>query len=198
LTATKEKIIEAAYSCFAEKGYIGTTTREIAKTAGVSEITLFRYFRTKAALFEAVINRYSILSDLKKIASENNDKNIEETIKHIAKRIYLTLRKKKKLIRIILSEITNHPNEITEIYNKFLARIDSMLLKIFEQKKEKIELKENLNLQLAVRGFHCMLFAFFQTNEIFLKKELSEQEIEETINTFVNILFEGIKKEGNK
>ncbi|MEO2083551.1 MAG: TetR/AcrR family transcriptional regulator, partial [Desulfurobacteriaceae bacterium] len=36
MTATKEKIIEAAYSCFAEKGYIGTTTREIAKMAGVS------------------------------------------------------------------------------------------------------------------------------------------------------------------
>ena len=40
-------IITAAASLFAQKGFNGTTTREIAKTAGISEALLFRYFPTK-------------------------------------------------------------------------------------------------------------------------------------------------------
>src|SRR5256712_3628173 len=40
-------IIAAAASLFAQKGFNGTTTREIAKTAGISEALLFRYFPTK-------------------------------------------------------------------------------------------------------------------------------------------------------
>src|SRR5439155_3764076 len=42
-------IIAAAASLFAQKGFNGTTTREIAKTAGISEALLFRYFPTKSA-----------------------------------------------------------------------------------------------------------------------------------------------------
>ena len=195
---TREKIIEAAYMCFSEKGYLGTKTKEIAKSARVSEVTLFRYFRTKLTLFEAVIKHYSILPDLEKIASEEDGRSLEEILKYIAEQIYLTLRKKKRLIRILLSEITNHPNEISEVYNSFLNEVDSIFLKIFENKKKEVQLREDLNLKLAVRGFHCMLFSSFQSNEIFLKRELSKEEIKDSVDTFVKVFLDGIKKEEKK
>jgi len=191
---TREKIIEAAYKCFSEKGYLGTKTREIAENAGISEVTLFRYFKTKADIFEAVIKSYSILPDLKKIASGKAKKSLEETLKYVAERIYITLREKKRFIKILLSEITSYPNEITVIYDSFFNELDSVLLGILE-KEEQIRLKENLNLKLAIRGFHCELFGFFQANEIFLKKELSEKEIKDAVNTFVGVFLKGIKEE---
>jgi AcrR family transcriptional regulator len=44
----KEKLIlKAACETFSEKGYNATSTKEIAKMAGVSEGTIFRYFKTK-------------------------------------------------------------------------------------------------------------------------------------------------------
>lgn len=49
------RICEAACTLFAERGYSGTTTREIARLAAVSETLLFRYFGSKAALFDAVV-----------------------------------------------------------------------------------------------------------------------------------------------
>ena len=57
-------IIAAAASLFAQKGFNGTTTREIAKTAGISEALLFRYFPTKRALYAAILAEKSQLSQL--------------------------------------------------------------------------------------------------------------------------------------
>ena len=48
-------LLEASRSLFAAKGYAGTSTRDIALTAGVSEALLFRHFGTKAKLFERAI-----------------------------------------------------------------------------------------------------------------------------------------------
>jgi AcrR family transcriptional regulator len=48
-------LLGAARSAFASGGYAGTSTREIAEQAGVSEALLFRHFGTKANLFELAI-----------------------------------------------------------------------------------------------------------------------------------------------
>ena len=47
-------IIQAVRRVFAEKGFDGTTTRELADAAGVSEALLFKHFPTKEALFAAM------------------------------------------------------------------------------------------------------------------------------------------------
>lgn len=52
-----DQIVEAAVRCFAERGYESTRTAAIAREAGVSEGTLYNYFRDKHALFLAVVER---------------------------------------------------------------------------------------------------------------------------------------------
>lgn len=52
--ARKRAIVETAMPLFAGKGFTGTTTKEIAERAGVSEALLYRHFPTKAALYEAI------------------------------------------------------------------------------------------------------------------------------------------------
>jgi AcrR family transcriptional regulator len=47
-------IIRAVRRVFAEKGFHGTTTRELADAAGVSEALLFKHFPNKEALFSAM------------------------------------------------------------------------------------------------------------------------------------------------
>lgn len=48
-------IVAAARSAFAEHGFAGATTREIADRADASEVLIFRYFGSKSALFEETI-----------------------------------------------------------------------------------------------------------------------------------------------
>src|SRR6516164_4496816 len=48
-------ITEAVQRVFAEKGFHGTTTRELAQAAGVSEALLFKHFPNKEALYSAMM-----------------------------------------------------------------------------------------------------------------------------------------------
>ena len=52
---TRARILEAAQTIFAEKGYSQTGLREIAAQAGVVSSLLVKYFRTKANLFEEAL-----------------------------------------------------------------------------------------------------------------------------------------------
>ena len=52
---TRTRLIEAASQVFASLGVQGATTREIARVAGVNEVTLFRHFTSKEQLLGAVI-----------------------------------------------------------------------------------------------------------------------------------------------
>ena len=47
LDDTSQKIIDATMSLIRDKGYVATTTKDIAKAAGVNECTLFRKFKSK-------------------------------------------------------------------------------------------------------------------------------------------------------
>jgi AcrR family transcriptional regulator len=48
-------LLDAARKAFAERGYSGTSTREISEAAGVHEALLFRHFGTKADLFDRAV-----------------------------------------------------------------------------------------------------------------------------------------------
>ena len=52
--ARKEAIVEAVRDVFAEKGFEGTTTRDLAKAAGVSEALLYKHFPSKESLYAAM------------------------------------------------------------------------------------------------------------------------------------------------
>ena len=51
----REAIVEAVKGVFAEKGFDGTTTRELANAAGVSEALLYKHFPSKESLYAAML-----------------------------------------------------------------------------------------------------------------------------------------------
>ncbi len=53
--ARRAAIIQAVRRAFAERGFDGTTTRELAEAAGVSEALLFKHFPNKEALYTAML-----------------------------------------------------------------------------------------------------------------------------------------------
>jgi AcrR family transcriptional regulator len=53
----RELILEAATAVFGAKSYVGTTTDEVARAAGVSQPYVVRLFGTKAKLYIAVVER---------------------------------------------------------------------------------------------------------------------------------------------
>ena len=54
-SSARERILETAIGMFAEKGYAGTSVREIVEQAGVSKPVLYYYFQSKEGLFLAIL-----------------------------------------------------------------------------------------------------------------------------------------------
>lgn len=50
------QILQVAVSLFSKRGFRGTTTKEIAHAAGVSEAMVFRHFATKKELYAAILD----------------------------------------------------------------------------------------------------------------------------------------------
>jgi TetR/AcrR family transcriptional regulator len=51
----REQILNAAAELFSQRGFAGTTTRQIAAAVGTSETVLFRHFPSKASLYAAIL-----------------------------------------------------------------------------------------------------------------------------------------------
>src|SRR6266567_6148844 len=57
------QILRVAMRLFSQRGFRGTTTKEIALAAGVSEAMVFRHFATKEALYSAILDQKACLHD---------------------------------------------------------------------------------------------------------------------------------------
>jgi len=51
----RKAIVASAVPLFARKGFAGTTTKELAETAGISEALLFRHFPSKKQLYSEIL-----------------------------------------------------------------------------------------------------------------------------------------------
>lgn len=57
------QILRIAMRLFSQRGFGGTTTKEIAMAAGVSEAMVFRHFATKKELYSAILDHKACLHD---------------------------------------------------------------------------------------------------------------------------------------
>ena len=59
----KIQILRVAVGLFSKKGFGGTTTKEIAQAAGVSEAMVFRHYSTKQELYTAILDHKACSGD---------------------------------------------------------------------------------------------------------------------------------------
>jgi AcrR family transcriptional regulator len=98
----RQLIVTAARAAFAERGYAGATTRDIAARADCSETLVFRYFETKTRLFEdAVFTPFDTLIGefLEASTSETLDRQAGNEV--FVRSIYMFLKDNADLLRAL-------------------------------------------------------------------------------------------------
>src|SRR5437868_11273536 len=83
----RQQILDVAVQLFSQKGFRGTTTKEIALAAGVNEAIIFRHFATKRELYTAIIDRkccstqYQAMEQaLQEAMNQGDDRRVFESI----------------------------------------------------------------------------------------------------------------------
>ena len=189
-TDTKERLLEATLKLISEKGYMGATTREIAQEAGVTELTLFRHFGSKEKLFKELLGSYTFLPKLKELLPELEGLSSREALELIATRFLLTLKERKSMVRIMYSEYTAYPENIREVYNKFVQEMRTTLAAFFEGLQKKGVLRKSISPNMTARMFLWILLSYFRSEEIMqssgMKKAAMEKHIHEMIDIFMS------------
>jgi AcrR family transcriptional regulator len=103
----RDRILDAAKRVYAQHGFRGATTRLIANEAGVNEVTLFRTFGSKAALFEALMQHHVAQSPLPLLPDTPIDPEAEMTAWVTA--ILGHMRDNRSLIRTSFGEMEERP-----------------------------------------------------------------------------------------
>ena len=108
---TREIILDAAARVYSQHGFRGSTTRRIADAAAVNEITIFRYFGSKAALLQEAVKGVDIGSCRDPLPSVPVDPMAE--LGQWAATLVDHLSTCSSVIRKCMSEIEERPEMIT-------------------------------------------------------------------------------------
>jgi len=194
---TKKRLLQATLELISTRGYQGATTREIAKRAGVSELTLFRKFGNKENLFEEMIKRYTFLPRLKDMVQTIEDLNPEEALCAIGIRFIETLKERKDFVRVVMSEINTFPEHAREAYGKVIQEMGKTL-EGYLKNLDKRGLLRTVPLDTAAVSFLRILFTTFLNEEILWGREMSEKNVGKTVRQIVDILLNGILANQNE
>jgi|SRR5581483_2957692 len=108
----REHLLKVAGDEFLAQGYDGANLDVIARKAGVSKVTIYRRFASKAGLFEAVALRSVGAMRQRSRSVQILDRNPQEVLMEFAEAIYegSTRRTTVAVMRLAIAEMKNFPN----------------------------------------------------------------------------------------
>jgi len=119
---TANRIVEAAVQLFSRQGFAASSTHEIARLAGVSEVTVFRHFPRKRDLFwaatESRLRRLRISKELRARLEQNE--NPRTAIPGIVALLVETLQHQPEMLRLLYLSLFELENGADRILRKHL------------------------------------------------------------------------------
>jgi len=102
-----QQIYTAALQTVVERGYAGATTKQIAKAAAISEVTLFRKYGSKAELIRQAIAAMAAELDFESMAQYTGD--VYADLRRVAELYQGSAEKNGRFIYAIMLEIPRYP-----------------------------------------------------------------------------------------
>ncbi len=124
---TRERIVTAARQLFAEKGFDGATTAEIARQAGFAEGTIYRHFEDKKELFIACLEPAVGEGFDRWLTQIQQAADLRTIIRAMVQIRLQTIAENLDSFNILITEAPYHP-ELTELFMSrvLLTRIEHL------------------------------------------------------------------------
>ena len=193
-STTRDKLLEAAIKLFAEKGFNGTTTKEIAEKAEVNEALIFRHFSTKRDLYGAIIEKKIFEEPGIEITLETHKDSKDDALVFtaIATRMFDRCGKDPSFMRLLhFSALEGH--DLSDMFFETYVEYINMLICDYIETRIKDGALRNVNPLYASKAFIGMVVNQIIAQELFEEKKRGKIDQEQLIATFVGIFLTGIK-----
>jgi AcrR family transcriptional regulator len=192
----KLQILRIAVGLFSQKGFGGTTTKEIAQAAGVSEAMVFRHFATKQELYSAILDHKACSGD-----SMNPEQMVAEALKQKDDRAVFE--------QLALGALNHHEcdpefqrlllhsalegHELAEMFfEKFVRRVYELLGDYLAERQRDGAIVK-IDPAIVVRSFIGMIIHHSLNNNLWdPKRRLLRISNEDAAKHFTDILLNGI------
>lgn len=192
---TRDKILNAALELFAEKGFSASTTKEIARRAKVNEVTIFRQFRSKRALFGAVVAERSPMLPIRERVSTDPRGSVDDLLLGNVRVVLKMLRSNRHLFYIMMGDAWRQPKirkiAYDESIKKGLEFVASLMKGLMDAGKMR-----RMDPMIPARSLMGAVQFYFLTTEILGEGTPEPHEEEQVIRGFVSIFLDGMRQEG--
>jgi AcrR family transcriptional regulator len=155
----RKALILAGISLFAEKGYAGTSVREIVSLAGVTKPVLYYYFQSKEGLFQAILDWAAEEQEAILQEALQSPGTALERIVHLYRRIYQGLMENQQLFKLINHLFFGSPQgapryDIERVHRRMMEVIKEIYLGGLSQEEvREIDPEEATLLMLGVTDY---------------------------------------------
>ena len=193
----REQILYIAMRLFAERGFRGTTTKEIAQAAGVSEAMVFRHFANKNELYRAIIDhkachQLDIKTPLEKMAELAAAKDDYALFYGLALNALNKHRDDPNFMRLLLYAALEGHELAQMFFENFVVEVYSFLGDyIADRQREGIF--RPMEPRIIVRAFIGMMMHHSLNNTLWDKQQnLLTISNEDAAHEFAQILLNGV------
>lgn len=189
-TETRTKILQAAQKLFARKGFDGTTTKDLARKAGVAEGTIFRHFSNKKAILIELATEgwVDILTDL---LTELSEMASYKAVAQVMRRRMLNMKQNVDLMRICFFEAQFHPELRDRIQSEVIAKMTDVAEAFVETAMEK-GVYRKMNSQIVARVFVGMFAIAGFSEDTMLEGDADPQAMKEMAEGLADIFLNGV------
>jgi AcrR family transcriptional regulator len=190
----REQILRGAMRIFAQKGFRGTTTREIAQRLKISEALMFKYFPSKEALYRAIIKKRTDGSEEMYFPKEAiQAKDDRQVFRAIASYLIKKNTEDPTFMRLILfSALEGH--DLFKIFFENHGMEKTRLLSGFIRQRIKEKAFKKVPPLLAARAFIGMVVHYVQFMEIYGMKKIFRFSQKKVVDTFVDAFLNGLRE----
>jgi AcrR family transcriptional regulator len=187
---TETKILTAALELFAQRGYGGTTTRDLSQAAGVAEGTLFRHFENKKAILVAVASQgwVEILTDL---LTELSEMSSYKAVGQVMMRRMMNLRKNSAMMRVCFMEAQFHPELREQIQKEVISKMIDVAEAFFQTAMDR-GVYRPMNPRMVARIFLGMFTIAGFSQETLGDEAGSVKSMQELAECLTDIFLNGV------
>jgi len=192
----RRQLLDAALELFSRKGFDGTTTREIAAVAGVTEAIIFRHFPSKQALYTSLLDSRTESCGhrewLTAIQARMDRKDDAGVLRTLAANILDAYRTDARFERILLfAALEGHELGLAH-YRRFAVPVFEMMRDYIARRQREGALRDcNPGMVIAAIAGMAQNYAIY--TELFAFKPLRLKD-PQVVEIFTDIMMTGIRE----
>lgn len=185
---TRAEITQSAYHLFLERGFHGTSMREIAKEAGIAVGGIYNHFKSKEDIFLAVLIDYHPIREVLPALRAAQGETIEGFVRDAAMKMVSTVGKRTDFLNLVFIEMVEFNGQhFPQLFGITFPQLLEFTQRFVAGHSE----LRPIPLPILVRSYLGLFFSYIIT-EILMGKQLTPDSEAEALSYFVDIFLHGI------